>query len=97
MIWKLCPTTGSMKLFGESSEKGIQEKRKNMGVLIEHPAVYTNMSALQNLDIQRRYLEMDFGTNPSKALTDLLDLVGLADVKDRKAGKICQGINAWDF
>mgnify|MGYP007025296190 CR=1 FL=1 len=53
-----------------------------MGALIEHPAVYTNMSALQNLDIQRRYLEMDFGSNPSKALTDLLELVGLADVKD---------------
>lgn len=68
-----------------------------MGVLIEHPAVYTNMSALQNLDIQRCYLEMDFGTNPSKALTDLLDFVGLADVKDRKAGKFSLGIYAWDF
>ena len=86
------PTSGSMKLFGESSEKGLQEKRKNMGALIEHPAVYTNMSALQNLDIQRRYLEMDFGSNPSKALTDLLELVGLADVKDRKAGKFSLGM-----
>ena len=28
------PTSGSMKLFGESSEKGLQEKRKNMGALI---------------------------------------------------------------
>ena len=86
------PTSGSMKLFGESSEKGLQEKRKNMGALIEHPAVYTNMSALQNLDIQRRYLEMDFGSNPSKALIDLLELVGLADVKDRKAGKFSLGM-----
>ncbi len=72
------PTSGSMNLFGESSEKGLQEKRKNMGALIEHPAVYTNMSALQNLDIQRRYLEMDFGSNPSKALIDLLGLFFIA-------------------
>lgn len=86
------PTGGSLELFGAVSAKELQEKRKKMGALIEHPAVYTNMSALQNLDVQRRYLDMNFGKNPKKALTELLDLVGLADVKDRKAGKFSLGM-----
>ena len=86
------PTDGSLELFGAASAKELQEKRKKMGALIEHPAVYTNMSALQNLDIQRRYLDMDFGKDPKKPLTELLELVGLADVKDRKAGKFSLGM-----
>lgn len=86
------PTGGSLELFGAVSAKDLQEKRRKMGALIEHPAVYTNMSALQNLDIQRRYLDMDFGKDPKKALTELLELVGLADVKDRKAGKFSLGM-----
>lgn len=86
------PTAGHLELFGASSPTELQKMRRKMGALIEHPAVYTNMSALQNLDIQRRYLEMDFGKDPKKALTELLDLVGLADVKDRKAGKFSLGM-----
>lgn len=89
------PTGGEMKLFGASSEKELQQKRKKMGALIEHPAIYTNLSAYQNLDIQRRYLDMDSGKNGKevkKTLTELLDLVGLADVGDRKAGKFSLGM-----
>lgn len=86
------PTAGCLELFGVSSERELQEKRKKMGALIEHPAVYTNMTALQNLDVQRRYLEMDFGKNPEKALAELLELVGLADVRNKKARKFSLGM-----
>lgn len=89
------PTGGEMKLFGASSEKELQQKRRKMGALIEHPAIYTNLSAYQNLDIQRRYLDMDSGKDSKevkKTLTELLDLVGLADVGDRKAGKFSLGM-----
>lgn len=86
------PTGGELELFGESAPRELQRMRRRMGALIEHPAVYANMSALQNLDVQSRYLEMDFGKDPKKALTELLELVGLADVKDRKAGKFSLGM-----
>lgn len=89
LIW---PTAGQLELFGAVSGKEQQEMRKKMGALIEHPAVYTNMTALQNLDVQSRYLDMDLGKNPKKALAELLELVGLADVKDRKAGKFSLGM-----
>lgn len=86
------PTDGHLELFGATSSRELQEKRKKMGALIEHPAVYTNMTALQNLDVQRRYLEMDFSQNPNEVLTELLELVGLADAKNRKAGKFSLGM-----
>lgn len=86
------PTGGELKLFGASDEKAIQEKRRKMGALIEHPAIYTNLSAYQNLDIQRRYLDMDFGKDAKSKLTELLDLVGLADAGGRKAGKFSLGM-----
>lgn len=86
------PTDGQLELFEVSSDKELPQMRKKMGALIEHPAIYPNMSALQNLEVQRRYLDMDFGKDPRKVLIDLLDLVGLKDVKDRKAGKFSLGM-----
>lgn len=86
------PTDGTLELFGKTSERELPQVRKKMGALIEHPAVYTGMSAMENLEVQRRYLDMDFGENPKEALFDLLELVGLKDVKDRKAGKFSLGM-----
>lgn len=86
------PTGGQLELFGASSPRELQKMRRKMGALIEHPAVYTNMSALQNLDVQRRYLEMDFGKNPDMRLKELLELVGLADAGHKKAGKFSLGM-----
>ncbi len=86
------PTGGSLELFGVSSAKELAQMRKKMGALIEHPAVYPNMSALQNLEIQRRYLDMDFGKEPKKALEELLELVGLQDAIHKKAGKFSLGM-----
>lgn len=86
------PTEGHLELFGATSENELQQMRRKMGALIEHPAVYTNMTALQNLDVQRRYLETDFRADPMKDLEELLHLVGLADAKNRKAGKFSLGM-----
>ena len=86
------PTEGSMELFGVTGEEKMQEARKKMGALIEHPAIYTNMSAMENLEIQRRYMEVDMGEDPKKALGELLELVGLQDVGRKKAGKFSMGM-----
>lgn len=86
------PTAGELELFGTSSPKELQRMRRRMGALIEHPAIYGNMTALQNLDVQRRYLDMDLGGNPKKALTELLELVGLAEARNKKAGKFSLGM-----
>lgn len=86
------PTGGTLELFGKTSEEELPKVRKKMGALIEHPAVYTGMSAMENLEVQWRYLDTDFGGDPKGALLELLELVGLKDVKDRKAGKFSLGM-----
>lgn len=86
------PTGGSMELFGVSSTKELPKARRKMGALIEHPAVYPHMSALQNLEIQMRYLDVDFGKDPREPLMEILDLVGLADVAGKKASKFSLGM-----
>lgn len=86
------PTEGDMELFGASAPRELQEMRRRMGALIEHPALYSNMTALQNLDVQRMYLNMYLGGKAQKALTELLDLVGLGDAKHKKAGKFSLGM-----
>lgn len=86
------PTEGTLELFGISDSKELPKMRRKMGALIEHPAVYSNMSALQNLEIQRRYLGMDLGRDSGKTLTELLELVGLQDAIHKKAGKFSLGM-----
>lgn len=86
------PTQGSLSLFDAEGEKALQDARKKLGALIEHPALYSNMSAMENLEIQRRYLATDLGQNPRKALEELLELVDLKDTGRKKAGNFSMGM-----
>lgn len=47
------PTSGELYLFGQTGEKNLQEQRKRLGCMVETPALYPNMTAYQNLEIQR--------------------------------------------
>ncbi len=85
------PTEGEVELYGVSGKKGLQKARKNMGALIENPAVYPNMTALENLEVQRRYLGI--GRKDSEnMLKELLELVGLTDVGRKKARDFSLGM-----
>lgn len=84
------PMEGSIELFGETEK--LQHARKKLGALIEHPAIYTNMSAMENLEIQRRYLNIDFGEDSKKKMEELLQLVGLENVGKKKTGKFSLGM-----
>lgn len=86
------PTNGTISLFGAEGEKALQHARKKLGALIEHPAFYPNMSAMENLEVQRRYLATDLGKNPKEAMVELLELVDLKDVGRKKAGNFSMGM-----
>src|SRR5690625_5060147 len=43
------PSSGSFKLFGTSSEKNKVKARKNVGAIVETPALYRHMTAYDNL------------------------------------------------
>lgn len=86
------PREGSMALFGASGGAPLRMARRKIGALIEHPAFYPNMTALENLEVQGRYLDMDLGKNHRQAILDLLEQVGLPDTGRKRAGAFSLGM-----
>lgn len=79
------PTSGEITLFGSSD---LADGRKKMGTIIENPAIYPYMSARQNIEVQRILKGIS-----DKAITDqILDIVGLSDVGNKKAKKFSLGM-----
>ena len=59
------PGTGTIELFGSTS---LDEQRKRLGCIIESPALYPYMTALQNLENHRILLGLPDKGAPVKAL-----------------------------
>ena len=78
------PNSGEISLFGSNTPN---EKRRKIGSLIEEPALYKGETALENL---RRFAILV--PTPEEELHRLLELVGLADVGDKKAGRFSLGM-----
>ena len=47
------PACGTLALWGKTDRKELQEQRKRIGCMIETPALYPNLTARQNLEVQR--------------------------------------------
>jgi ABC-2 type transport system ATP-binding protein len=82
------PTAGELYLFGQTGEKNLQEQRKRLGCMVETPALYPNMTAYQNLKIQR----IQRGIPDKKVIEDTLELVGLTDTGKKKAKDFSLGM-----
>ena len=83
------PTKGDYELFGIScGDKTIIKSRRRMGAVVETPAIYTGMSARDNL--KQQYVML--GLPSYDGIDELLTLVGLADVGKKKAGKFSLGM-----
>ena len=82
------PTSGELYLFGQTGEKQLQEQRKRIGCMVETPALYPNMTAYQNLEIQR----IQRGIPDKKVIKDTLELVGLKDTGKKKAKDFSLGM-----
>lgn len=83
------PTSGSFTVFGCSSD---ELRAKNMfsriGILIENPGLYTDMSAYDNLKMKCLYA----GIKDPDYIRELLALVGLSDVGRRPAKNFSLGM-----
>ena len=78
------PTDGSIELFGGEDENSA---RHRIGALLEYPRIYKNCSALENL----RRFAIRTG-NDTDELEDILELVGLGKVGNKKAGQFSLGM-----
>ncbi|MBP3272884.1 MAG: ATP-binding cassette domain-containing protein [Ruminococcus sp.] len=83
------PTGGEFTLYGKSSkDKDIARARKKMGAVVESPAIYTDMTARDNLKQQYRIL----GLPNYDGIDEILQLVGLADTGKKKAKNFSLGM-----
>ncbi|MHB8127521.1 MAG: ATP-binding cassette domain-containing protein [Mobilitalea sp.] len=79
------PSEGSIRLF-ESDD--LDKQRRKTGTMIENPAVFTNMTAKQNLHYYCRLLGLD----PKTTIDEMLNLVGLQDAGKKKAKNYSLGM-----
>jgi len=47
------PTSGELYLWGKTGERKLQAQRKRIGCMIETPALFPNLTAYQNMEVQR--------------------------------------------
>ena len=67
------PTSGNIELFGESSKKGLCQKRSHINGIIETPALYPHLTAWDNLEICR----LQRGIADKECISKSLQIVGL--------------------
>ena len=81
-------TSGDYTLMGATDKSEIENKRRNVGAMIESPYLYPSYTAWRNVELQRILVG-----NPDKSATDkALELVGLTEQKDKKAKKLSMGM-----
>lgn len=72
------PTKGSVRIFDKELNKNRMAVLKQIGSLVESPSYYGKLTAVENLEIVRRILNVD-----KKNIDDVLRIVRLDKVKDR--------------
>lgn len=83
------PTAGSYRLYGkENKSPEITNSRRRMGAVVESPAIYGEMTALDNLKMQYRVL----GLPSEEGIQELLQLVGLEGSGKKKARQFSLGM-----
>lgn len=80
-------TSGKVVLLGKTG-KELSSARKHMGVIIEHPSYYGDMSAIENLELIR----LAKGLKDKEIVLKILQMVGLSEFATRKVGKFSLGM-----
>jgi ABC-2 type transport system ATP-binding protein len=81
-------TSGHLELFGKSSHADLQRERARIGSMIEMPSLYRNLTAVENLEVQRRIL----GETNTACINEVLETVGLTDTGKKKVRQFSLGM-----
>jgi ABC-2 type transport system ATP-binding protein len=82
------PSEGSIELFGKSDPAELIEARQRIGNIIEGPALYPHMTAVENLETHRLLK----GIPGTQCIEKTLTLVGLQDTGKKKAKNFSLGM-----
>ncbi|MDR2749708.1 MAG: ATP-binding cassette domain-containing protein [Clostridiales bacterium] len=79
---------GEIELFGKSGAEALRKARRKMGQSIETPAIYPNLTATQNLEIQR----LIGGVPDPGEVGRILKVIELSDTGKKKAKNFSFGM-----
>jgi len=79
------PTGGEIELFGS---KDLTAQRHRIGCTIENPAIYSNMTAMENMEVQR----LSLGIKDRSSCEKLLEMAGIGDAGKKKANHFSLGM-----
>ncbi|HBV22349.1 MAG TPA: bacitracin ABC transporter ATP-binding protein [Jeotgalicoccus sp.] len=78
---------GEIELFGETGPKGLQRARRKMGQSIETPALYPELTAYRNMQVQAAN-----GGVGDRVIVELLALMNLGDTGKKKVKNFSLGM-----
>ncbi len=87
LLGMIKPTCGSATVLGKRVRLGSREPWAQVGYLVEMPHAYPELTVYENLEVARR---LHPGTE-RKAISQVIERLGLAAYADRKAGILSQG------
>jgi len=82
------PTSGEIEVFGVTGKAKLQKVRSRIGCIIEAPALYDEMTAEENLEIQR----IQRGIPGKVCIKEVLKIVQLEDTGKRKVCNLSLGM-----
>jgi len=87
----LPPSAGDALLMGRSILRAPQSVKRNLGVVPQEIAIYDDLSAQQNLAFWGRMYGLR-GSRLNRRVDEVLDLTGLTDRRNERAGKYSGGM-----
>jgi ABC-2 type transport system ATP-binding protein len=78
---------GTIQVFGQTLEHHRLAILRRVGSSIESPSLYGHLTAVENLEVWRRAFHCD-----RRRIADVLDLVGLADTRAKRADQFSLGM-----
>lgn len=91
LVGALWPTSGDASICGDSVKTQVERARSHIGYLSQRFSLYEDLTVLENI---RFFAEMR-GLKPNEWLPrslEILEFVGLAKFKDRRAGQLSGGM-----
>lgn len=83
------PSKGTYCIYGiQNTSKDILNSRKRIGAIIERPSINLNMNAEENMILQYKIM----GLPLNNTIKEILDIVGLSNVGDKKAKTFSLGM-----
>lgn len=85
---QIFPSSGEMQLFGKHLPHELNAMRRRIGVLIENPGFYPNLSVEKNLE----YYRIQKGVPDKQAVEEILEIIGLKDARKKPCKSLSFGM-----